>query len=105
MIPGKNLHALSRPSVNVYVRSAKAILFFGCLVLCAIFIPPHSRAQSPAASAADLATTNPFDSPAVEQKVDDLLHKMTLQERIDQLDQYSVCQATSPTSVRTDDQV
>ncbi len=104
MISRKNFRALSRVSVNVYGRTAKAILSFSCLALCAIFIPTHSGAQSPAASAADRTTTNPFDSPALDQKVNELLQKMTLQEKIGQLVQYSGGQATGPTSGRTDDQ-
>ena len=103
MISGKNLLALSRLSVNVYGRTAKAILFFGFLLLCAIFIPPHSRAQSPAANTADRTTTNPFDSPTLEQKVNDLLQKMTLEEKVGQLVQYTGGLATGPTSGRTDD--
>jgi beta-glucosidase len=44
-----------------------------------------------------------LDSPAIEHKVNELLQKMTLEEKIGQLVQYSAGQATGPTSGRTDD--
>ena len=46
---------------------------------------------------------NPLDSPVIEKKVSDLLAKMTLEEKIGQLVQYSAGQATGPSSGRTDD--
>ena len=46
---------------------------------------------------------NPLESPVLEKKVSDLLTKMTLEEKIGQLVQYSAGQATGPSSGRTDD--
>jgi len=46
---------------------------------------------------------NPLDSPDLDKKVNDLLAKMTLEEKIGQLVQYSAGQATGPSSGRTDD--
>ena len=49
------------------------------------------------------AAHTPFDAPGLEEKVNALLQKMTLEEKIGQLVQYSAGQATGPSSGRTDD--
>ena len=49
------------------------------------------------------AVENSLDSPAIEARVNELLAKMTLEEKIGQLVQYSAGQATGPGSGRTDD--
>ena len=56
--------------------------------------PPAENRSSP---------ENPLESPVLEKKVSDLLTKMTLEEKIGQLVQYSAGQATGPSSGRTDD--
>ena len=65
--------------------------------LLAIFYCPIAGAQANAARHGSL------DTPAIEKKIDELLGKMTLDEKIGQLVQYSAGQATGPTSGRTDD--
>src|SRR5205085_12178912 len=60
--------------------------------------PTKSATTSP-----DVPGHDPFDAPGLEQKVNALLQKMTLEEKIGQLVQYSAGQATGPTSGRTDD--
>jgi beta-glucosidase len=68
------------------------------------FLPSVLCAQLAASRAdANSASSPQLDSPAVENKVNALLGKMTLQEKIGQLVQYSAGQATGPTSGRTDD--
>ena len=51
----------------------------------------HSNSPAPALS-----------EPSVEKKIDDLLHKMTLEEKVGQLVQYSAGQPTGPGTGRTD---
>src|SRR5437016_1132933 len=68
--------------------------------------PACAQSAAPAKSAAtspDVSGHDPFDAPGLEQKVNALLQKMTLEEKIGQLVQYSAGQATGPTSGRTDD--
>lgn len=69
------------------------VLFCACLVL---LLPVSSRAQERNAKTS-------LGSPAIEKRVDELLRKMTLEEKIGQLVQYSAGQATGPSSGRTDD--
>jgi beta-glucosidase len=92
------MKSFARFSVNVTVFPA--LLFF-LLILSA----PALRAQQTAkrAAAPQKAKTQ-LDSPEIERKVAALLQKMTLEEKIGQLVQYSAGQATGPTSGRTDDQ-
>ena len=74
-----------------------------CL-LCASFLAQISSAQSAAPQTKNEAVSaNPLDAPGLEEKVDALLQKMTLEEKVGQLVQYSAGQATGPTSGRTDD--
>ncbi len=77
-------------------RSAFAVL---ALTLC-----PHAPAQTSSsmlASRAGTARTNLSD-PNSEKKVDELLRKMTLEEKVGQLVQYSAGQPTGPGTGRTD---
>ena len=60
-------------------------------------------AQSQAPRGKTIASSNPLESPVLEKKVTELLQKMTLEEKIGQLVQYSAGQATGPTSGRTED--
>ncbi|MGC1415848.1 MAG: glycoside hydrolase family 3 N-terminal domain-containing protein [Candidatus Acidiferrum sp.] len=61
-------------------------------------------AQEPAAATASNARTLPslLVNPAVERKIDALLRKMTLEEKVGQLVQYSVGQAAGPASGPTE---
>jgi beta-glucosidase len=54
-------------------------------------------------AAARAQSAKPLESPALERRVSALMAKMTLEEKIGQLVQYSAGQATGPTSGRTDD--
>src|SRR5438105_5041633 len=70
----------------------------------ASFLAQISSAQSAAPQTKrETVNANPLDAPGLEEKVDALLQKMTLEEKIGQLVQYSAGQATGPTSGRTDD--
>lgn len=51
----------------------------------------------------DVIKANQLNAPGLDEKVEALLEKMTLEEKIGQLVQYSAGQATGPTSGRTDD--
>jgi beta-glucosidase len=101
------LRTSSRVNDNARTRIFASILLL--LSAVAFLVPQDLRAQSKAAQtkttqskvAAGRAT--PLDSPALEKKVNALLQKMTLEEKIGQLVQYSAGQATGPTSGRTDD--
>ena len=63
-------------------------------------------APSPAPSARKAPRTGSsaavLSDPSVEKKIDDLLHKMTLEEKVGQLVQYTAGQATGPGTGRTD---
>jgi beta-glucosidase len=63
-----------------------------------------AKAPAPATTRAKTASENQLGSPAIEAKVGALLAKMTLEEKIGQLVQYSAGAATGPTSGRSDDQ-
>jgi len=92
-------------SVNVNSRS-RARSFTACgfaLTLFLAFHPTASPAQSAKTAPAKSPRSGPLSSPALDKKVNDLLAKMTLEEKIGQLVQYSAGAATGPTSGRTDD--
>ena len=78
-----------------------SLIFF---LTVAAFATQISRAQTaPAQIKSDVAKANPLNAPGLDEKVEALLQKMTLEEKIGQLVQYSAGQATGPTSGRTDD--
>ena len=60
--------------------------------------PAPSRAKAPRPGLPATALSDP----GVEKKIDDLLHKMTLEEKVGQLVQYTAGQATGPGTGRTD---
>ena len=77
-------------------------------MLCLYLGLPAVPAQTPKAPAvskvpAKTSSQNQLSLPAIEKRVDALLAKMTLEEKIGQLVQYSAGAATGPTSGRTDD--
>lgn len=77
-------------------RSAVAALV---LLLCPLApspAPSLEKALRPGFTAPALS------EPGVEKKIDDLLHKMTLEEKVGQLVQYSAGQPTGPGTGRTD---
>src|SRR5215469_11399151 len=88
-------------------RRLTAIAAYGqmlgsALILVFSYGVPSALAQT-ASSASAKSSQNSLTSPAIEKRVNDLLAKMTLEEKIGQLVQYSAGQATGPTSGRTDD--
>jgi len=85
-------------------RRRASVLSIICLLSVVSFLAQISSAQSAAPQSKNEAVNaSPLDAPGLEEKVDALLQKMTLQEKIGQLVQYSAGQATGPTSGRTDD--
>src|SRR5215470_6899703 len=87
----------------------RSILFAANLVLLGASLAAAQTAKAPAPAnptaraSAKTAVPNQLSSPAIETKVNALLGKMTLEEKIGQLVQYSAGAATGPTSGRTDD--
>src|SRR6266700_1379120 len=92
-------------SVNDNVPFRSCVSIFSLVLLCGVgtLVPHVLPAQSPAPRGKTIASSNPLESPVLEKKVNELLQKMTLEEKIGQLVQYSGGQATGPTSGRTDD--
>jgi beta-glucosidase len=85
-------------------RRCASVLSIICLLSVASLLAQISSAQSAAPQTKNEAVNaNPLDAPGLEEKVDALLQKMTLEEKVGQLVQYSAGQATGPTSGRTDD--
>lgn len=81
---------------SLLYRSAVAVLV---LMLCPPAQAPTSSSEL--ASRAGMARTNLAD-PNSEKKVDELLQRMTLDEKVGQLVQYSAGQPTGPGTGRTD---
>jgi beta-glucosidase len=71
---------------------------------CMVISSQSATAQdSPSAAASNPATPQTIlNIPATEQKIDALLHKMTLEEKVGQLVQYSAGQPTGPGTGRTE---
>ncbi len=92
-------------SVNDNVPFRSCVPIFSLVLSCAVgaLFPRVLPAQSPVPGGKTIASSNPLESPVLEKKVTELLQKMTLEEKIGQLVQYSAGQATGPTSGRTDD--
>src|SRR5256886_17629502 len=82
--------------MTLVVRSA----FVACiLVSCQSFL---AQTKSPAAASRSAAVRPSLSDPASEKKLDALLQKMTLEEKVGQLVQYSAGQPTGPGTGRTD---
>jgi beta-glucosidase len=92
--------------IGAPVRSIFCVALFALL---GVSFAAAQATQTPAAvkirakAPAKTASKNQLSSPAIEAKVNALLAKMTLEEKIGQLVQYSAGAATGPTSGRTDD--
>src|SRR5215471_14466695 len=87
------------------VRSIFCLALFtllGVSLAAAQATPAPAAGKAPAKAPAKTASKN-LGSPAIEAKVNALLAKMTLEEKVGQLVQYSAGAATGPTSGRTDD--
>ena len=82
--------------ISLLHRSAVAALV---LLLCPLApSPAPSSEKAPHSSSHAVA----LSEPNVEKKIDELLHKMTLEEKVGQLVQYSAGQPTGPGTGRTD---
>ena len=80
------------------------MLSFALSLCVALFAAQSSCAQTAAPQIkSDAVTVKPLNARGLDEKVQTLLQKMTLEEKIGQLVQYSAGQATGPTSGRTDD--
>jgi len=82
---------------------AALVVLLGVALAAAQTAKGPATAKTPANASARTASPNQLSSPAIEAKVNTLLAKMTLEEKIGQLVQYSAGAATGPTSGRTDD--
>jgi beta-glucosidase len=74
------------------------------IVACLVISCQGATAQdSPSAASSSSATSHYIlNDPSTERKIDALLHKMTLEEKVGQLVQYSSGQPTGPGTGRTD---
>jgi len=105
------LRAASPRNVNPYGRFFAPLTFTVFATLCFFLGLPIVLAQTAQAPAVAKTSTkasaktsqNQLGSLAIESKVNALFAKMTLEEKIGQLVQYSAGAATGPTSGRTDD--
>jgi beta-glucosidase len=105
------LRAASSRNVNPYGRFFAPLTFTVFATLCLFLGLPIVLAQTAQAPAVAKTSTkasaktsqNQLGSLAIESKVNALFAKMTLEEKIGQLVQYSAGAATGPTSGRTDD--
>lgn len=102
------LRAVWSPLFNGHGRFLSPSAFLLLAMLCLYLGLPAVPAQTPKAPAvskvpAKTSSQNQLSPPAIEKRVDALLAKMTLEEKIGQLVQYSAGAATGPTSGRTDD--
>ena len=95
--------AFRQEVVNAYVRIGALLLMVFTLAAISVSLLPAALAQTTSEEKKGSGAEKELDSPAIEQKVSELLQKMTLEEKIGQLVQYSAGQATGPTSGRTDD--
>jgi len=104
------LRAASSRIVSAYERFLAPRAFTVFASLCFLSMPVVSAQTAKAPAAAKSSTKAPaktsqnqLTTPAIESRVNALLAKMTLEEKIGQLVQYSAGAATGPTSGRTDD--
>src|SRR5271165_4055531 len=74
-------------------------------IISGLVIACHSATDqdpAPPAASTNAASHSSLTNPATEKKIDALLHKMTLEEKVGQLVQYSAGQPTGPGTGRTD---
>ena len=98
------LRSTSLGNVHAFLFAAlRTVSCAALLALSGLSLASAQTAKAPAPGKTPAKTENQLSSPAVEAKVRALLAKMTLEEKIGQLVQYSAGAATGPTSGRTDD--
>jgi beta-glucosidase len=101
------LASLGNVNAGAFSCAARRNVFYATLLALmgpSLVAAQTAKAPAPATTPAKTASENQLGSPAIEAKVGALLAKMTLEEKIGQLVQYSAGAATGPTSGRTDDQ-
>src|SRR5262245_60943023 len=91
------------PALDRSILFAAGVVLLGASLAAAQTAKAPAPAKPTARASAKTAFPNQLSSPAIETKVNALLGKMTLEEKIGQLVQYSAGAATGPTSGRTDD--
>jgi beta-glucosidase len=98
---------------GIVSASLRSLLWATLVVILGVPFARAQTAKTPApaiapvsakVNAAKTGSPNRLSSPAIDAKVNALLAKMTLEEKVGQLVQYSAGAATGPTSGRTDDQ-
>lgn len=96
-------NSTSDGTIGVFDNVLTSLIRFAivaCLVICC---QAATAQDSPSAAAPSSATpSSNLINPATEKKIDALLHKMTLEEKVGQLVQYSSGQPTGPGTGRTD---
>ena len=104
------LRTASPRNINAFGHFFVPFAFIVFASLCFLSVPVVSAQTAKAPAGAKSSTKAPaktsqnqLTTPAIESKVNALLAKMTLEEKIGQLVQYSAGAATGPTSGRTDD--
>jgi beta-glucosidase len=90
-------------SIGVLKNVLTALIRFAilaCFAMC--FESATAQEKRPAAASSNSSFHSPLDDSIAEQKIDALLKKMTLEEKVGQLVQYSAGQPTGPGTGRTD---
>jgi beta-glucosidase len=86
--------------LDIVLASLIRFAILACLVICCEAATAQDVA--PAASSSSVTNHLSLSNPATEQKISALLRKMTLEEKVGQLVQYSAGQPTGPGTGRTD---
>src|SRR5262245_35539370 len=73
-----------------------------CTLSASLLLASHALAAQPAAPDSALAARTGIYDPALDARVESLLNRMTLDEKVGQLVQYSAGQPTGPGTGRTD---
>jgi len=89
-------------SANSLLLRFRSSFFTAILVFFSFSAPPVALAQSSAVVPQAAQSAREWDDPLIEPRVQELLQKMTLEEKVGQLVQYSAGQPTGPGTGRTD---
>jgi beta-glucosidase len=89
-------------SANSLLLRFRSSFFTAILVFFSFSAPPVALAQSSAAISQAAQSAPEWDDPSIEPRAEELLKKMTLEEKVGQLVQYSAGQPTGPGTGRTD---
>src|SRR5262245_31356655 len=88
---------------GIFLAPLRSIFYATFVAILGVSLAAAQTAPAPAKASTKAASQNQLSAPVIEAKVNALLAKMTLEEKIGQLVQYSGGAATGPTSGRTDD--